>query len=134
MFSTIVWPNEFVTGCVTIYHELNLVLVGSDEISDCSRFWFGECSVTWPVIGTQFSAVFSLTCFPVNSIITIEINSRVLVSAGTDIIWVGILSLIYNFSVREPMLFYQSSSINIDYWQEEKLCSSKNVDVSILLV
>lgn len=81
---------------MTIDYELELILLAADEISESPGFRLGESFIAWPKISTQFSLIFDVLSFPVNSEISIEINTRVLLTALGEV-WIHILSLVDNF-------------------------------------
>ena len=83
----------------SVDHELQLVLLGGDEISECSRFWLGECFGTWPVVTAKFGLVLFFLWFPIDSIVTVEICSRVFFSTLVTVCWVVVLSLVENLAL-----------------------------------
>lgn len=122
--SAIVWPYELVSRGVAVDHKLNFMLVGCDEVSDSSWLWLRECFVTRPVITAQFSAIFRTFFLPVNTIVSVKINSRVLISTGSNVVWIWVLSLVYDLAIIHPVFFHQGSSVTVNNRDKEELGGS----------
>jgi len=118
VLATVVWPNEVVSWSVTVDDEFQLVFLGWDEVSHGSRLWLGESLISWPVITANLCEVWVVLWFPVNTIVTVEISSWILITTHSKTGWVHVLSLVNNFAFFFPMLLYKCRSISVDHWDK----------------
>ena len=111
-FTTIVWPDKLITWSMTINNELKFFFILGNKISQSSWFRFREGWFSRPKISAKFSFILLIQWMPINTKVSIYINTSIFFPTHL-IIRVHIFSLIEYFSFGQPMIFNDSSSINV---------------------
>jgi len=79
---------------MAINYKFDLFLVSSYVVSQCSTFWLGEGFLAWPEIAAKLGLVLTICFLPIDTIVSVKINSRVLISTLGVVGWITILSLV----------------------------------------
>lgn len=85
--------------------EFDLVFVLGDKVSDPARLRLREGLLTGPEVAAQLCPIFHILGLPVHSIVPVQVRAGVLGAALAEVLWVGVLPLIYYLMLLLPVNF-----------------------------